>query len=116
MSDTFPRQHARTQRFTLGDPRNISVSPDGARVVFARSRAGDDPVNCLWVLDIGTGTERLAADPIVLLGVEDDDNLPVEERLRRERMRSPTASSRSSTASTNVRLLSRYVRPSPVML
>ena len=87
MSDTFPRQHARTQRFTLGDPRNLSVSPDGARVVFARSRAGDDPVNCLWVLDVGTGTERLAADPIVLLGVEDDDNLPVEERLRRERMR-----------------------------
>ena len=55
MSDTFPRQHARTQRFTLGDPRNLVVSPDGARVVFARSRAGDDPVNCLWVLDAATG-------------------------------------------------------------
>ena len=25
MSDTFPRQYARTQRLTLGDPRTIGV-------------------------------------------------------------------------------------------
>ena len=87
MSDTFPRQYARTQRFTLGEPRNLTVSPDGERVVFARSGAGDDPVNCLWVLDAATGTERLIADPIVLLGVDDDENVPAEERLRRERTR-----------------------------
>ena len=49
MSDTFPRQYARTQRLTLGEPRNVTVSPDGERAVFLRSRAGDDPVNCLWV-------------------------------------------------------------------
>ena len=55
MSDTFPRQYARTQRLTLGDPRTITVAADGQRVLFARSRAGDDPVNCLWVLDIATG-------------------------------------------------------------
>ena len=59
MSDTFPRQYARTQRLTLGDPRTITVAADGQRVLFARSRAGDDPVNCLWVLDIATGEERL---------------------------------------------------------
>ncbi len=87
MSDTFPRQHARTQRLTLGDPRNLVVSPDGSRVVFARSRAGDDPVNCLWVLDPISGSERLVADPLVLLGANDDEDLPAEERARRERMR-----------------------------
>ena len=87
MSDTFPRQFARTQRFTLGDPRTISVSDDGQRVVFARSRAGDDPVNCLWVLDVATGEERLVADPVQLLDAVDDEALPAEERLRRERMR-----------------------------
>ncbi len=87
MSDSFPRQHARTQRLTLGDPRNVTVSPDGARVVFARSRAGDDPVNCLWVLDVASGDERLAGDPHVLLGAADDETLPPEERARRERMR-----------------------------
>lgn len=87
MSDTFPRQYARTQRLTLGEPRNLVVSPDGGRVVFARSRAGDDPVNCLWVLDTADGSERLVADPITLLGAHDDENLPAEERARRERMR-----------------------------
>ncbi len=87
MTDTFPRQYARTQRYTLGDPRTLTVSDDGQRVVFARSRAGDDPVNCLWVLDIATGEERLVGDPIALLGAHDDENLPAEERLRRERMR-----------------------------
>ena len=87
MTDTFPRQYARTQRFTLGDPRTITVSADGQRVLFARSRAGDDPVNCLWVLDVATGEERLVGDPLLLLGVVDDEALPAEERLRRERMR-----------------------------
>ena len=87
MTDTFPRQYARTQRLTLGDPRTITVAPDGQRVVFARSRAGDDPVNCLWVLDLPSGEERLVGDPERLLGVVDDENLPAEERLRRERMR-----------------------------
>jgi len=87
MSDTFPRQYARTQRFTLGDPRTITVASDGSRVVFARSRAGDDPVNCLWVLDVETGAERLVGDPLQLLQTQDDDNLPTEERLRRERVR-----------------------------
>jgi len=87
MTDTFPRQYARSQRLTLGDPRNITVSADGRRVVFLRSRAGDDPVNCLWVLDLPTGDERLVGDPIELLGAHDDEHLPTEERLRRERMR-----------------------------
>ncbi|MCU1386663.1 MAG: putative dipeptidyl peptidase, partial [Ilumatobacteraceae bacterium] len=88
MSDlTFPRQYARTQRLTLGEPRNVTVSPDGKRVVFCRSAAGDDPVNCLWVLDVGTGTERLVADPRTLLAEGDDTELPAEEKARRERAR-----------------------------
>lgn len=87
MSDTFPRQYARSQRLTLGDPRNITVSADGTRLVFLRSRAGDDPVNCLWVLDLPSGEDRLVGDPIELLGAHDDEHLPAEERLRRERMR-----------------------------
>src|SRR5215213_5756272 len=87
MGDSYPRLSARTQRFTLGEPRNIVVSPDGKRVVFARSRAGDDPVNCLWVLDAATGDERLVADPVVLLGGDDEADLPADERARRERAR-----------------------------
>jgi dipeptidyl-peptidase-4 len=87
VTDTFPRQFARTQRFTLGEPRNITVSGDGRRVLFLRSASGSDPINSLWVLDTKTGEERLIADPRVLLSSTDDDELPPEERARRERLR-----------------------------
>ena len=87
MTDTFPRQYARTRHLTLGEPRNIVVSPDGSRVVFLRSRGGDDPVNCLWVMDAFTGAEQLVADPLVLLVGADEADLPAEERRRRERAR-----------------------------
>src|SRR5918996_47677 len=49
--DSFPRRHARTQRFTLGAPRAFSVAPDGSRVVFLRSSSGTDRSNALWVRD-----------------------------------------------------------------
>ncbi|MGB3736058.1 MAG: prolyl oligopeptidase family serine peptidase [Ilumatobacter sp.] len=89
MSESFPRQYARTQRFSLGEPRNVTVSPDGQRIVFLRSSAGDDPVNALWVMDVATGDERLVADPRKLLGTEDpaDGDISDEERARRERTR-----------------------------
>jgi dipeptidyl-peptidase 4 len=84
--ESFPRQEARTRRFMLGVPRAFTVSPDGARVVFLRTRAGGDPVTCLWVLDVGTGAERLAADPRTL-GLVGEQDLPPEEKARRERVR-----------------------------
>jgi dipeptidyl-peptidase-4 len=83
---SYPRESARTQRYSLGEPRNVVVSPDGRRVVFLRSRHGTDPVTCLWVVDVDTGEERLVGDPQVLLGGRDDD-LPPEELARRERAR-----------------------------
>ena len=68
MTDSFPRRQARTRRFTLGAPRGITISPDGDRIVFLRSRGGTDPVTCLWTLDAGrAATERLVADPRELL-------------------------------------------------
>ncbi len=83
--DSFPRRQARTRRFTLGAPRGFTPSPDGRRVAFLRSRGGTDPLTCLWVLDVGTGQERLVADPAALGGADED--LPPEERARRERSR-----------------------------
>ncbi len=71
--------------FTLGAPRSFRLSPDGAAVIFLRSRGGTDPVTCLWALDVATGEERLIADPadLGMTGAEDD---PVE-KARRERVR-----------------------------
>ncbi|MFF9621636.1 prolyl oligopeptidase family serine peptidase [Streptomyces griseosporeus] len=84
--ESFPRRHARTQRFTLGAPRSFTVAPDGTRVVFLRSASGTDRAGALWVLDPADGSERPAADPVALLGGADED-LPPEERARRERSR-----------------------------
>jgi dipeptidyl-peptidase-4 len=89
MTESFPRQQARTRRFTLGVPRAFQVSPDGERVIFLRSKAGDDPVTCLWELNLASGEERLVADPRALGA--DEENLPPEERARRERVRESAA-------------------------
>jgi len=88
--DTFPRQQARTQRFSLGVPRNVTVAPDGSRVAFLRAAGPEDALTSLWVLDVGTGAERAVADPAVLLAGDPKD-LPPEERVRRERARESAA-------------------------
>lgn len=84
---SFPRQHARTRRFTLGVPRSFTAGtgPGGPVVLFLRTDAGDDPVTHLWRHDPSSGrTERLV-DARTLGG--DDRDLPPEERARRERAR-----------------------------
>ncbi|MEW2083710.1 alpha/beta fold hydrolase [Streptomyces sp. NPDC005283] len=91
---SFPRQYARTQRFTLGAPRAFTVSPDGSRVVFLRSASGTDRTGRLWVLDLDArgrqAQERLAADPDALLGGA-AEKLSAKERARRERSREGSA-------------------------
>jgi dipeptidyl-peptidase-4 len=89
MTESFPRQDARTRRFTLGEARAFRVSPDGTRVVYLRTQSGSDPVTCLWVLDVASGQERLVVDPRALGG--DEEDLPPEERARRERVRERAA-------------------------
>jgi dipeptidyl-peptidase 4 len=86
MTESFPRQEARTRRFTLGVPRAFRVSPDGSRVTYLRTQGGSDPVTCLWVLEVASGSERLVVDPRAL-GESDEADLPPEERARRERVR-----------------------------
>ncbi|MFP3988124.1 prolyl oligopeptidase family serine peptidase [Streptomyces sp. E11-3] len=88
---SFPRRHARTQRFRLGAPHAFTVSPDGARVAFLRSGSGTDRSHQLWVLDVDApdsdgGRERVAADPRALLGGRAEE-LSAEELARRERSR-----------------------------
>ena len=83
----YPVRAARTRRFTLGVPRDVTiVGPPGRRSVLAlRSDAGDDPVTHLWRFDPVTGEGTRLIDARAL-GADEDD-LPVEERARRERVR-----------------------------
>ncbi|HEY9240934.1 MAG TPA: S9 family peptidase, partial [Streptosporangiaceae bacterium] len=90
MTESFPRQQARTRRFSLGVPRSFRVSPDGSRVAFLRSKTGTDPLTCLWQLHLpaspeGSAQEELVADPAALDAAEGD--LPAAEKARRERVR-----------------------------
>jgi dipeptidyl-peptidase-4 len=87
--EEFPRQLARTRRFTLGVPRAVTVARDGGRVLFLRTSGGEDPVTCLWLLDVtgtGTGRERLLADPAAAWNAGSGE-VPEAERIRRERSR-----------------------------
>ena len=89
MTDSFPRQQAKTQGFSLGAPRSFQISPDGSRVAFLRSQGGNDPVTCLWVLDTGTGQERLVADPAKIGAA--GAAMTAEEKAIRERTRERAA-------------------------
>ncbi|MGW4400927.1 prolyl oligopeptidase family serine peptidase [Amycolatopsis nivea] len=81
----FLRQQARTQRFTLGAPKQFRVAPAGSRVLFLRSATGADPRHSLWSFDLATGEETKLIDAAEL--VSGDEDLPPEERARRERAR-----------------------------
>ncbi|WP_158894339.1 S9 family peptidase [Amycolatopsis anabasis] len=87
MSDdlSFLRKQARTQRFTLGAPKEFRVSPDGSRLLFLRAESGFDRRNSLWALDLAAGAESKVVDAARLLPGEEE--LPPEERARRERSR-----------------------------
>ncbi|HLI23512.1 MAG TPA: prolyl oligopeptidase family serine peptidase [Acidimicrobiales bacterium] len=88
MGDTFPRQQARTRRFTLGAPRTFTVSPDGRRVVFLRSAGGEDPLTALWALDLDGRRERQVVHPRELDAASPFTGEETsEERARRERRR-----------------------------
>ena len=86
--DEFPRQLARTRRFTLGVPRAVTISADGGRVLFLRTSGGEDPVSRLWLLDLADGDagERLLADPTASWNIGSGE-VPEAERIRRERVR-----------------------------
>jgi dipeptidyl-peptidase-4 len=84
----YPELAASTRRFSCGAPRAVTVTADGAHVVFLRSSGPEDPADRLWVFDVDTAVERLVADPAVLLATGGD--LPPEERALRERLRLST--------------------------
>ena len=83
MTDSFPRQYARTRGFNLGLPRSFTVASDGSRVVFLRSPAGGDPLAALLVYEVADDKERVIFDPAAAVGAE--GRITDEERDRRER-------------------------------
>ena len=89
MSDAHTVDHpelsARTRRFSLGRPRSFRIVPEADRVLFLRSTGPEDPVLRLWSLDLTGGGERIVVDAASIDQLDED--LPAEERARRERAR-----------------------------
>lgn len=85
VDDGFLRQYAVTRRFSAGNPRSVSVTPDGEAILFLRSGPRSS-VHDLYEYNVATKTERvlLTAEQI-LRGAE--ETLSAEEKARRERMR-----------------------------
>jgi dipeptidyl-peptidase-4 len=88
---TYPLLFARTQGFSLGRPLDFTVSPDGRRVLFLRTRGGEDPVRCLWSFDAGSGTGTLLADPSIIGAVGEEMSRQESTRRERERDRDRSA-------------------------
>ena len=87
----FPRLRARTLRFGCGAPRSAQVVGDGSRALFLRSDGPEDLVTALWLSwfdESGEHHETKLADPRELLGATaDSEDVPAEEKARRERAR-----------------------------
>ncbi len=83
--DSFLRQFATTRRFMAGRPVGAKITPDEKTVLFLRTQASS-PVQTLWSMDVATGqVKELLTPDAILKGAE--ENLTVEEKARRERMR-----------------------------
>jgi dipeptidyl-peptidase-4 len=82
----FLEQFAATNRFRLGQPTAITITPDASGVLFLRAENGRSFKQDLWMFDIATKQERLLLTADQLLGGK-EENLSPEELARRERMR-----------------------------
>jgi dipeptidyl-peptidase 4 len=86
--DAVLEQIAATLNFSLGAPAGIWVAPDGSEVLFRRSGPRSF-VSDLYAFDVASGKEQRLITAEQLLGGA-AEQLSVEERARRERMRLAT--------------------------
>ena len=103
--ETFPKQYARTRRFTVGAPRSFAISPNGHSISYLQSSSGSDPSNKLWIHNPQSQTSMLLADPQNLQGIGKNREISEDEQSRRERVRevgSGIVAFSSSSESPNV--------------
>ena len=85
--ESFPRQNARTRRFTVGAPRSFSLSADGDWITFLQSNSSEDPLNKLWAWSASSGQTKVIADLETLINNGSSETISREELARRERVR-----------------------------
>ena len=87
LMESFPRQNARTRRFTIGAPRSFSLSAGGDWVTFLQSNSGNDPLNKIWAWSASSGQTKIIADLETLIESDSGETISREEQARRERVR-----------------------------
>ena len=87
LMESFPRQNARTRRFTIGAPRSFSLSAGGDWITFLQSSSSEDPLNKLWAWSASSGQTKVIADLETLIDNGSGETISHEELARRERVR-----------------------------
>ena len=82
----FLQQFAATNRFRLGFPTQLALTPGGDTLIFLRSSSSTSFVHDLFSLDLASLTEQRLLTAQTLLGGA-EERLTVEEKAMRERMR-----------------------------
>ena len=73
-------QYAATNRFRTGAPASVTITPDGAEVLYLRSADGRDRVMNLYAVDVRTGRERvLLTAQQILAGGEEKLNAVIDD-------------------------------------
>ncbi len=84
-TDAFLHQYAETRRFMSGRPVKPRITPDEKTILFLRAQP-TSATQTLFAFDVATGeTKELLTPALILQGAE--EQLTVEEKARRERMR-----------------------------
>ena len=83
---SFLQTFAATNRFRLGFPTHLALTPGGDCLLFLRSSSSTSFVHDLFSLDLRSLTERRLLTAQALLGGA-EERLSVEEKAMRERMR-----------------------------
>ncbi|MBN1204911.1 MAG: DPP IV N-terminal domain-containing protein [Myxococcaceae bacterium] len=84
-TDTFLRQYSETRRFMSGRPGRPRITPDEKTILFLRAQP-HSATQTLFAFDVATGTTKELLTPEALLKGS-EEQLSVEEKARRERMR-----------------------------
>jgi len=83
--EKFLRDLAETRSFTLGKPARMTLTPDGALVLFLRAEPRKARQH-LFAMDVKSGQVRELITPEQVVG-QGQEELSAEEKARRERMR-----------------------------
>ena len=84
---SFLQSYAETNRYRLGYPSHLTLTPDGDTLLFLRASSSTSFSHDLYSLELQSGAESCLLSASALLPNGASEQLSVEEKAMRERMR-----------------------------